>query len=315
MSPRNGLAVLIAALAFAATARPDGPPARPTTAGSVRRDGFDLHYRVVGNEGPYVVILAGGPGLDVDYMASVTDELAKSHRCVLLDQRGTGKSRLTVVDAATVNWAGYLGDLEALRAHLKEDKLTLLGHSWGMAYGLAYAAEYPDRCRGVVSVGSCPISAEYMRVFDDNRTSRLHPSEREVLAYWADPERAMRDPDRALCEVLRAITPTDFYDRRKGVEHAMRWRPEWCHAGVSAAGLAACLSDYDLRRRLKTVTCPVLIVHGYQDVVGEANVLEAKGLLRHGTLKFVHRCGHYPWLDQPAETWQAVRPFLDSLPR
>ena len=121
----------------------------------------------------------------------------------MLEQRGTGRSKLKTIDEKTINWAGYLGDLEALRTHLKEEKLTLIGHSWGMAYALAYAADYPDKCRAVVTVGSCPISAGYMRVFADNRTSRLHPSERELANYWNDPKRYEKDPDRASFETLR----------------------------------------------------------------------------------------------------------------
>lgn len=288
---------------------------RNPVSGSVPRDGLDLHYRVVGGKGPYIVILAGGPGLDVDYMASVTDELAKTHRCVLLEQRGTGRSKLKTVDEKTVNWDGYLGDLEALRKHLKEEKLTLLGHSWGMAYGLAYAGEYPERCRAVVTIGSCPITVEYGKVFDDNRASRLHSSEREVFEFWSNPVRSKRDADRAMWECLRAITPTDFFDRKKGIEHAARWRVEWCHASVALMADKTLWKDHDLRPKLKKVTCPVLFVHGYQDVTGEANMLEAKASLKDCKLKFVHRCGHYAWLEQPEETWKAVLPFLDKLPR
>jgi len=289
----------------------DNEPAPGVVEGSVPRDGFDLHYRVVGDKGAYVVILAGGPGLDVDYMASVTDELAKTHRCVLLDQRGTGRSKLKDVNKETINWAGYLGDIEALRNHLKEDKIILLGHSWGMLYALANAAEYPEKCRGVATMGSCPITAEYMRLFSDNRMSRLHPSEREAIQVVS--ESGSKEPDRSMCEYLRAITPTDFYDRKKGVKHAIQWEQSWCHADVNAAANATIYRNLDLRPKLKVVTCPVLLVHGYQDVVGEANMLEAKGLLKDCTLKFVHRCGHYPWLDQPEETWKVVLPFLTKL--
>jgi proline iminopeptidase len=281
--------------------------------GSVPRDGFQLHYRVVGDRGPYVVALSGGPGLDVDYMASVAERLQGSYRVVLLEQRGTGRSRLPVLDERTLSWQSYLGDLEALRVGLGEDRLTLLGHSWGMTYGLAYAAAYPDRTRGVISLGSAPITADFMQLFDDNRSSRLHPSEREQLAYWSEPERRRADPDRALLEYLRAITPTDFWDRAKGIEHAMRWRLEWCHAGVGDVVERTIWAKLDLRPQLEKITAPVLIVHGYQDVAGEANVLEAARHISRAEVRFLHRAGHYPWLDQPDATWPVVLAFLSGL--
>jgi proline iminopeptidase len=287
-------------------------PALAGPDGVVPRDGFALHYKVVGERGPSVVILSGGPGLDVDYMASVAEGL-DGYRAVFLEQRGTGRSVLPVVDATTINWAGYLGDLEALRVQLGEEKLTLLGHSWGMTYALAYAARYPDRVRGVVTLGSAPITAEAMAVFDENRSSRLHPSEREALALWSDPARFAADPDRAAWEYLRAITPTDFYDRQKGLEHAMRWKLEWCHGRIWTASDQTIWRDLDLRRDLPAIRCPVLFVHGYQDVTGEANMIAARDLIRGARLEFVRRSGHYPWLDQPEATWRLVRPFLESL--
>ena len=58
----------------------------------------------------------------------------------------------------------------------------------------------------------------------------------------------------------------------------------------------------------------MLLVHGYQDVAGEANVLAAAERIPRATVRFLHRCGHYPWLDQPEAAWAAVLPFLESLP-
>jgi hypothetical protein len=48
-------------------------------------------------------------------------------------------------------------------------------------------------------------------VFDDNRASRLHSSERRLFEYWSAPERLRAEPDRTLLEYLRVITPTDFW--------------------------------------------------------------------------------------------------------
>jgi proline iminopeptidase len=289
--------------------------ARPGAPGVVSRDGFELHYRIVGTRGPFLVVLAGGPGLDVDYMESVTSSgLCEDHRCVMLDQRGTGRSVLPRVDETTINWDAYLGDLEALRTGLGAEQLTLLGHSWGMTYALAYAGAHPGRVRGVVVLGTAPITAAFMQVFDDNRASRLHPSERSALAFWSDAERSRQDPDRATWEYLRAITPTDFWDRDKGLAHAMRWRLEWCHGRVGEVSAKTIWEGLDLRPRLDAVTAPVLLVHGHQDVAGEANTLEAKVHLRRGRVVFVQRSGHYPWLDQPEGTWRDVRAFLGGLP-
>jgi len=302
-SRNMAIRLVLVALAVAA-------PLPAVESGSVARDGFTLHWTVRGESGPYVVVLAGGPGLDVDYLSSMADVLDDSYRVVMLEQRGTGRSLLPAVDESTLSWDGYLGDLEALRAALGEEKLTLVGHSWGMTYALAYAGTYPERTRGVVSMGSAPITEGYLRVFSDNRVARLHPSERELYDFWTTPERWQAEPDRALYEYLRAISPTDFWDRAKGLEFAATWRPEWCHAAVGDIVDRTIWAGLDLRSRLDRIEAPVLIVHGRQDVAGEANELEAALHLAHGEVRFVERAGHYPWIDQPQATWDAVLPFL-----
>jgi len=82
--------------------------------GSVPRDDFRLYYRIVGASGPYVILTAGGPGIDVDYLASAAEALKGSYRVVLLEQRGTGRSVLPVLDESKLDLRSYMGDLAAL---------------------------------------------------------------------------------------------------------------------------------------------------------------------------------------------------------
>ena len=86
--------------------------------GKVARDGFDLYYTVVGSDGPYAIILSGGPGEEVRSMKGVADELGKRFRCVMLEQRGTGRSGLSRYDATTINLNAYIGDIEAMREQI-----------------------------------------------------------------------------------------------------------------------------------------------------------------------------------------------------
>ena len=64
----------------------------------ISREGFDLWYRTYGSGRP-VLVLSGGPGLDCDYMEPVAQELARKNQAVLVEQRGTGRSRPPVVSS------------------------------------------------------------------------------------------------------------------------------------------------------------------------------------------------------------------------
>jgi proline iminopeptidase len=281
--------------------------------GKVARDGFDLYYTVVGADGPYVLILSGGPGEEVRSMQAVADELGKKYRCVMLEQRGTGRSKLSRYDASTLNFNAYVEDIEALRKHLRIDKLTLVGNSWGMMLALAYGGTHPGSVRAIVTIGSGPITSEYLAVFVENMKARLCPPDMEVVQYWSDPSRRAADFRRAEFERVRATAPAYFYDRKAALRYAAQLTPEDFNPYIAPAFVKA-EAAFDLRPKLKAITAPVLLAQGRQDLAGEANIYEAHLLIKSSTLSFINRCGHMPWLEQPEQTWKVVNEFLDGLP-
>jgi len=280
----------------------------------VTRDGIDLFYRIVGpTSGDYVLVLSGGPGEDINSMQGIADELAKKYRCIMWEQRGTGRSKLPRYDSSTINLNAYMEDIEALRKQLHAEKFVVVGNSWGMILGLAYAGTHPDAVRAVVTIGSGPITFEYLGVFSDNQFARLGACELEVREFWKDPAREAADSDRAAFERLRAATIAYFYDRKKALQMASELKPEDYNFRVPPAFLKA-EGKYDFRPKLKTIVAPVLLLQGRQDLAGEANVDEVHSLIKNSTLAFIDKCGHMPWLEQPEQTWKIVEDFLAHLP-
>jgi len=157
--------------------------------GKVKRDGIDLFYTIVGTSGDYVLVLSGGPGEAIRSMQGVADELGKKYRCIMWEQRGTGRSKLPKYDESTINLNAYLDDIETLRNQLNIEKFIVIGNSWGMILGLAYAGTHPQAVRAVVTIGSGPITFEYLAVFSDNQIARLGPCELEAREFWIDPAR------------------------------------------------------------------------------------------------------------------------------
>src|SRR6266576_4785987 len=88
------LLVLVANSAQTMAANAEQAP----TEGKVGREGFDLHYTIVGSAGPYALILSGGPGEEIRSMEGVAEELRKKYQCIMLEQRGTGRSKLSKYD-------------------------------------------------------------------------------------------------------------------------------------------------------------------------------------------------------------------------
>jgi proline iminopeptidase len=279
----------------------------------VTRDGIDLFYRIVGPaSGDYVLVLSGGPGEDIHSMQGVADELGKKYRCIMWEQRGTGRSKLPKYDSSTINLNAYLEDIEALRKHLHAEKFIVVGNSWGMILGLAYAGAHSDAVRAVVTLGSGPITFEYLGVFSDNQSARLGPCEIEVRDFWREHSREAADPDRTSFERLRAATVAYFFDRKKALQMAMELNPKDYNFRVPPAFLNA-EGKYDIRPKLRSIAAPVLLLQGRQDLAGEANICEAHSLIKNSTLAFIDKCGHMPWLEKPDETWKIVDSFLAHL--
>jgi proline iminopeptidase len=304
----------IAALAFVVAINLSAAAPQDSIDGKVTRDDVDLFYKIVGPaSGDYVLVLSGGPGEDIRSMQGIADELGKKYRCIMWEQRGTGRSKLAKYDASTINLNAYVDDIEGLRNQLHAEKFIVLGNSWGMILGLAYAGMHPNAVRAVVTIGSGPITFDYLGVFSDNQFVRLGACELEARDVWKDPAREAADPDRASFERLRIAAVAYFFDRKKALQMQAELDSRDYNFRVPPAFLSA-EGKYDIRPKLKTIAAPVLLLQGRQDIAGEANVLEAHALIKNSSIAFIDKCGHMPWLEQPEQTWKIVDDFLARVP-
>src|SRR5262245_51168706 len=169
-------------LFLVATALLSQPVARAQD-GSFNSAGVELHYTSAGTGTP-VVLLSGGPGLNIDYMLPVAQFLPSGYRSIAYEQRGTGRSRPQPFDPASLTVHTVVEDLEALRVRLQQDRLTLLGHSWGGMLAMAYAAAHPDRVDRLVLVESGGPTLEFQQWFGDNIEARLRPEDIELRDHW-----------------------------------------------------------------------------------------------------------------------------------
>jgi proline iminopeptidase len=278
-------------------------------AGTLVRGGATIAYEVAGTGTP-VLLLAGGPGIDAAYLAPLAKSLATAHRTVVLHQRGTGRSEVKPLDASTVSLRLLLEDIEALRVELGIDRWVILGHSWGGLLGMAYAQAHPARVRGLVLVGSGGPSMEWMAYYGDNVLARLPLYDRKAAAYWIEPGRYLADPERAVLEYSRATAPAMVYDPEKVLTLVEQsFRPGAFNAAVNLL-LTPQIVGYDFRPALARLEAPVLVVQGRQDPVGESTARALADAFPRATLRFLERCGHWPFVEKEEEFLALVREFL-----
>jgi proline iminopeptidase len=279
--------------------------------GKVSRDGFELHYRTVGTGTP-MVILAGGPGLEVDYIVPMADHLPASYQKVFLEQRGTGRSTLPEVKADALTLKLVVEDLEALRVHLKQERLLLVGHSWGGVLAMRYAAAYPDRVDRLVIIGSPGPSPRFREWFRDNIVARMRTEDVEAMQHWAAAAERGMDADKAMLEALKAMVPGYVFDRAKGLTMAAQLPDGMFNVQVNMLMEANGVMGDDFTGELKSLRRPVLIVHGHQDPIGQFCAEEIHRAIAGSQLRYIAKCGHFPWIEQPEEFQRIVAEFMSS---
>lgn len=286
--------------------------AQPVRDGSVRGADVTLHYKIHGDKGEYVILLSGGPGSDVRYMQPIADALSDSYRCVMLEQRGTGRSKLDTLTTDAVKMERYVEDLELLRKHLKAPKISLIGNSWGSMLGLLYSGAYPDRVAKLISVGSGIIDEKYADIFDDNLRVRFLPEEKRLRDEWRDKLR--NDPslfDVSRYERDKLGTPAFYYDREIGLKAARDLRPDSVNYRL-AQEFGKAYPKFDIRPSIRKIKASTLLIQGRQDLAPESSIIETHQLIKGSVLVFIERCGHSPWEEKPAETFQLIRTHLSK---
>jgi proline iminopeptidase len=296
------------------------PPARSIATPSAREGyvdaggGVRLFYRMVGRGPDTVVVLHGGPGFSMAYLAPDLEPLATRHVLLFYDQRGTGRSTL-VTDSAALDAQRFADDVEAVRARFALDRLTLLGHSWGAGVAALYAARHPERIgRLLVVDGISDRRAHHVRgtqTLDARRDSAARTRLRELGA-----ARIAAAGDAAAC---RAYYQVFFRATFADAAAASRSRGDFC--GDAPAALRnkvqsvdrftlRSLGDWDWRPALAALTAPALVIRGTADHVPLESAREWTGAMPNARLLELPGSGHFPYLETPDRFFADVETFL-----
>jgi pimeloyl-ACP methyl ester carboxylesterase len=169
---------------------------------TVRLGGQDQTIMIRGysTDKPVLLYLSGGPGQsDLPYVRVIFDDLTRDFVVVGWDQRGTGKSYAALEPVARVTLEQAVNDTieltELLRQRFGEQKIYLLGESWGSTLGVLAAQRRPDLYHAFIGSGQMVSQRETDR--------RLY---HDVL------DLAARAGDRALESTMRGYGEPPYRD-------------------------------------------------------------------------------------------------------
>ena len=296
-------------------------PAPVTTRPPLIREGYveagsgvRLYYRLVGAGRDTVVVLHGGPGFNMEYIAKDLAPLATSHALLFYDQRGAGRSSL-VTDSASLDGQRFSEDLEAVRQHFGLQRVTLLGHSWGAGVAALYASRYPERVKRLVIVDGIPLQQKELAQAFQDLEARRDSSTRAQMQKWREA-RLANPGDATACRAYYVLWFGPFFGDTAA---ASRSQGDFC-AGTAEARrnkmasvdrfVAASLGDWDWRPALRRVHAPALVIHGSADVLPVDGGREWAATLPNARFVLLDGVGHFPYLEAPDAFFTAVDGFL-----
>jgi proline iminopeptidase len=275
-------------------------------------NGVNHFYKIVG-KGEAFVLLHGGPGSFHDELYPFFLDFAKSHKVIFYDQRGNGKSTLSIIDSTTFNEELMVEDLEELRKKFGIEKLNIIGHSWGGLLAMYYAVKYPNNLNRLILVDAAPVNTELLIKSYENLVSMYDPTEWDyVQKLWNSNEYLAGDPD-VHNEALR-IGEGTVIANKDVINDFMEAASFNNTTAKNAVALSSLVTKIKLRihvqDKLSNIQCPTLIINGKEDFIVEEAPLLAQQLIPNSELVFIAGAGHYPHIENSESFFNELNDFI-----
>jgi proline iminopeptidase len=277
---------------------------------TVELNGMKLWFKVSG-AGPVCLMPTPAWGPSSDLYFRTLKSMERTFTIVYIDSRGTGRSGKAKT-LQEYKWDHLVGDLEAMRAYLRQEKVWLMGHSEGGEQVLKYAATHPGRVSGLVLLSTGAV-------LDGKRKAdvRKRMASRKGERWYSEAARAFEmNPrtDQEMTQMLEATLPFYWSDPKK----AESFQDDFAASSVSVVAFAGATASertqFDVRSELKKVTAPALIVVGEDDFMcspESATILHLA--LPNSKLLLIEDAGHFPWMEQPEVFNTRVPEFLAAM--
>ncbi len=324
-----GTMVAIPGLIPAQQNKPAGAPLSvlPQAEGFVDAHGVLIYYKVLGNGHP-LVVLHGGPGASHDYFLPYLFPLARSHRVIFIDERGSGRSE-KLEDPSGYTIENMADDVEAVRQALELGKIDLLGHSYGGALAQAYALKYQGNLSSLILCSTFHSTKKMNQVFE-KMMERMSPDLRQriekmekaglfghgkdfeknrytdeyMIAAWGEgyfPYLYQNHPDPNYSPIANGVTSWDLY------------REMWGSHGEFV--IDGNLISVEYADRLSSITVPTLITVGDHDECAPSLSQEMHEKIKGSKLVILPKSGHMTFVDQPNMFIKTVNEFLRGIGR
>lgn len=270
-----------------------------------------LHYKTFGSGKP-MLIINGGPGMNCEGFAYIAQELSKmKYKTIIYDQRGTGKSTVEKLDSGTITMDLMVQDIENLRKHLKIEKWTVLGHSFGGIMTAYYATKHPETINKLIFSSSGGINMKFMLYVQKRLSDNLTEIQRDSLHFYQD--KLNRGDNSKETAILRAKYLANAYVFDKSKASVIAPRLTQTNFEVNQLVFQDLHKiKFDCTDSFTKFKPKVLVLQGKNDIISTETAHEIANAFPNSKLVLMDNCAHYGWLDAPGIYFKSIDNFLDN---
>jgi pimeloyl-ACP methyl ester carboxylesterase len=256
---------------------------------------INIYYEVHGKGEPLLLIM--GYGSNSGHWFAILDKLAKEHRVIVFDNRGTGRS-----DKPSVPYTAEMmvGDVSGLLDVIGVDTTDIFGVSMGGLIAQGFALSYPKRINSLVL--GCTTCGGVNAI----------PATKEAAGFLFNPEAAKLTGEEKALATIPWLWNGEFIEKNPGTvkryvavttEH-----PTPPESYMSQANFLLTYSSYD---RLPELKAPTLVVCGDKDrLIPPENSRILASRIPNAELAVIENAGHGFITDNAEESSKIILNFL-----
>ncbi len=268
---------------------------------TVSVDGAELFYTTRGN-GPVCLVLCsiGTKPYEIQMPSQLSDHL----QLVFVDLRGGGRS---TGEPSDLTFDVLASDLEAVRAALGAERVSVLGHSILGSLAIEYGRRCPDSVSHVITAGTPPfgdmarVSALATSFFEEDASEERKQVLRDNLAKLP--------PDASMGQFLFAQTPLRFFDAH--IDAAPLFVEASAKPELITHLVGTLTAGWDVTTAAPPLRVPHFHAHGRHDYVVPHVLWEGVvDRLPTTTFRLFERSGHQPFFEEPEAFVESVMDWM-----
>ncbi|MHB0998553.1 MAG: alpha/beta fold hydrolase [Armatimonadota bacterium] len=296
------------------------------------KQGMFIRSKNIAN--PVLLFLHGGPAMpEYTFAQKYPAGLEEYFTICYWDQRGAGLSYSPDIPLDTLNAEQIVSDTleitDYLRNRFDQDKIYLMGHSWGSFIGIQAAARSPERYHAYIGIAQLSqqftseqlaysyMVDQYRKIGDKDMVRKLKKYPLDEMDTMPDAYRSLRDDAMhrlgigTMCN-MKSVVSGIFVPVMLNREYTLGekiniWRGKW---SVSSSNMWNQMLSTDVTIQVPKLEIPAYFFHGSYDYTVSYTLAKSYFMQLRAPMKgfytFAHSA-HSPLFEEPEKMLQILR--------